>query len=96
MESLLPAYEYGTVSILVAHNYNIYSSSEVDTLSLAYDYRSIMHYGKATFAKNTGDTVMITEEPKSARSTAKTHALHMQYSFQGTKCVGSTSWIDHM
>ena len=33
-------------------------TSDIDTFKTAYDYQSIMHYGRKTFSKNGQDTIV--------------------------------------
>ncbi|ODN00311.1 Zinc metalloproteinase nas-7 [Orchesella cincta] len=40
------------------HNFNKYSSSQVSTFGVAYDLRSIMHYGSTAFSKNGQPTII--------------------------------------
>lgn len=40
-------------------NFNSYSHGVVDTLNLAYDYDSVMHYHNTAFSVNLADTIQV-------------------------------------
>ncbi|XP_070205588.1 blastula protease 10-like isoform X2 [Littorina saxatilis] len=47
------------------HNFRRYSDSLIDTYSVPYDYRSVMHYGKAFFSKDKRTLLTIETTDKS-------------------------------
>ena len=40
-------------------NFNKYSTSQIDSLGVAYDYESIMHYGSRAFSVNGYPTIQV-------------------------------------
>lgn len=45
-------------------NFESYSHGQADTLNLAYDYDSIMHYANTAFSVNLADTIQALNDPK--------------------------------
>lgn len=42
----------------MAHNFNIYTSSQVNTLNTSYDFDSVMHYDSTAFSANGQPTIV--------------------------------------
>ena len=40
------------------HNFNKYTTSQINSLNVPYDYGSIMHYGRRSFSNNGKDTIV--------------------------------------
>ena len=40
------------------HNFNKYTTSQINSLNVPYDYGSIMHYGRRSFSNSGKDTIV--------------------------------------
>jgi len=81
------------------HDFNKYSSSQIDTLGTDYDFGSIMHYGPYTFAEDKSHPAM---SPKPGKGVGLTMGQRLGYSANDVlkiqklyECTIDTSHIVH-